>query len=437
MKTIGIIAEYNPFHQGHSYLIDQAKKATGAENIVVVMSGNTVQRGDFALVDSFTRAETAIKNGVDLVLELSSCYSSQSAEYFAKGATSILNSLGVVDYLCYGSEHNDIRSQIEIARFLNEKEEEILILSRDLMKTGINYPKAREQAVRFLGPKNLNYDIMMSPNDILAIEYIKALDRLGSSIKPISIKRKGADHNDTDFEQGMPSASAIRNMVLNKSSLFYHNINSMACNMSDMEEELILLRKMELRTLESMIPSDLARYILEKREAGYLGSIDNYMDEIKGLLISRRDRLEDIFEVKEGIENALAKGIHLSETAHDLAMYGKSKRFPYTRLRRILMNVLLGYKKEDMELVKLSSKTPYSRILAFNDKGRVLLKRSKDNEQISLINKVTDFRPEGRLHRIQTRYDNIADELFYLKYQYYQRGKRIYTRNSSSPIYIK
>ncbi len=436
MKTVGIIAEYNPFHQGHKYLIDEAKKITGADRVVVVMSGNTVQRGDFALVDEFSRARAAVENGADLVLELSYCFCSQSAEYFARGAIAIMDSLGIVDYLCYGSEHNDLESQKGIARLLNDKQEEILSLSKDFMKKGMNYPSSREEAARQVGGQGLNFEIMGTPNDILAIEYIRALYSLNSKIEPVSIQRKGADHNDQDFEKRLPSATAIRSMVLNKESL-YNNLDYMPLNPVDMRKELDRLKEMELRTLQSLIPKNLAAHIIRMRDSGSLGTADNYINEIKAIVISRRDSLDRIFEVSEGVENAIIKHIHKSESVQDLAMAVKSKRFAYTRLRRVMINILTGLEKTEMDLVKKSVDRPSTRILAFNDKGRQILKEINRTGAATLINKITDFRPACDLHRLQARYDAIADELFYMKYKHYHMGKRVHFRSETSPLYIK
>lgn len=437
MKTIGIIAEYNPFHQGHKYLIEEAKRITGAQRLVVVMSGNSVQRGDFALVDEFIRAEEAVGQGADLVIGLPFCYSSQSAEYFAKGATSILNSLGITDFLCYGSEHNELVSQRGIANLLDKKSIEILELTQGMMKTGISFPVAREQAVRQIGGKEYNYDIMATPNDILAIEYLKSLSKLESQIEPVSVKRRGSNHNDTDFETSMPSASAIRSMILDKGSLYYHNLDAIPLSPSDMDLELEKIKEMELKTLESVVPSKLAKYIIGQKDRDSLGTLENYLDEIKALFITRRASLDQIFEVGEGIENALAKHIHQADSLHELILLAKSKRFAYTRIRRILMNILIGLTKEDMILVKDSKDIPYGRLLAFNDQGRNMLKEIKEHGQITLINKMSDFRPQSQLHEVLLKYDNLVDELYYWKYQYIHQGKRVHHRSCTSPRYVR
>lgn len=437
MKTVGVIAEYNPFHQGHKYLIEEAKKITGANRVVVVMSENAVQRGDFALVDKHARARAAVANGADLVLGLSFCYSAQSAEYFAKGGIAVLNSLGIVDYLCYGSEHDDMKSQIGIAEMLEDESEQIMDLVHKYLKEGINFPAAREKAVRTIANEPYNYEIMGTPNDILAIEYIRALRKQGSEIEPISIKRRGADHNDMDYEKRFPSASAIRRMLLENSSLYAHSNEELNYTIQDMRLEIEKLKEVELKMLKSLVPLELAKYIIDKKHMDSLNTIENYLNEIKTLIITRGAALENIFEVSEGLENLIQKHILESNSVQELALLVKSKRFTYTRIRRILMNILIGLAKEDMDLVKNTETVPYSRILAFNDQGRAMLREIREKETSILINKPSDFKPYTKLHKIQKKYDDVVDELYYMKYHFYQKNKRVYSGMSTSPLYIK
>ena len=446
MKTIGIIAEYNPFHQGHKYLIERAKEMTGAERVVIIMSGNSVQRGDFAIIDEFSRAKEAVSNGADLVLELSYCYASQSAEYFAKGAVSILNNLGIVDYLCFGSENDDLESIDHIAQMLTEKSEEIHKVLLEFMKEGISYPTARQKALEIIASDEKSLQIIQSPNDILGIEYVKALYRTKSRMIPIAIKRKGADHNDTDFDKRIPSASAIRKILL-EGGLYIENFELLSLNPVDIQKELDFLSQFEQKALEFVVPKQLASYLMEKKRQNSLNSMENYLDELKAIVITRRDDLYGIFEMTEGIEHILKKEILRAKSIEELTMHMKSKRFTYTRIRRILLNTLVGLTKTDMEIVKNSEEPPCSRILAFNDTGRQMLKEIKNQRKKAgenevetadfLINKLADFQPLNELHRIQRKYDSIVDELFYLKFIHYVKEDRVYVSNSTSPSYIK
>lgn len=412
MKTAGIIAEYNPFHLGHKYLMDELRIVTDAERIVVVMSGNSVQRGDFAIVDKFERAREAVLSGADLVLEMPFCYCSQSAEYFAQGGTSILHNLGFVDYICYGSEHNDTESQWRIANLLYEESEELRNELKEQMKRGIRFPVARQNALEKIYPNEADFSIMSSPNDILAIEYIKALYRLASSIEPISIQRIGASYYDPRLEIEVPSATAIRSRLMNQTR--------------DSQE----IRQIQAATTETM-----SEVLLEKRNIDSLASAENYFSELKSIIIRNKDRLDEIFEVREGIDNLLKSKIFEVDSVHDLAMEIKSKRYTFTGARRMLMNILVGLRKEDMEKVKRSGDIPYARILSFNDTGRRMIKETL--HQMELINKPADFKPKNELHEILQKYDEVAGELFYMKYPYLQYGKRVFTDRMTSPIYVE
>ncbi|MDO5095294.1 MAG: nucleotidyltransferase family protein [Peptostreptococcaceae bacterium] len=458
MKTIGIIAEYNPFHLGHKYLIDEARVVTDAERVVVVMSGNSVQRGDFAIVDKFARAREAIRAGADLVLELPFCYSSQSAEFFAYGGSKILHSLGLVDYLCFGSETNNADSQWRIANLLYEESPALQAEIKEQMKKGISFPAARQSALEKIYPNEANYSIMNNPNDILAIEYIKSLFRLQSGIEPISVQRIGGAYYDPRLEIEVPSATAIRERLMHKyrpqreemtqyssmevseqkikkimdDNLGYiigRNANSVQQSEEDADKSISMEEQIKSATTGTM-----AAYLLEQRDKNTLASIEDYFSELSSIIIRQKDELDCYFEISEGIDNLLKTKIFETNNVHDLAMEIKSKRYTYTRARRMLMNILVGLKKEDMQIVKESDEIPYARILAFNDVGRKMIKEC--SFQIELINKLADFKPKNPLHQVLQKYDEIVGELFYMKYEYKHYGKRVYTDKMTSPVYI-
>ena len=214
-KVLGIIAEYNPFHNGHLYHINESKKAVNADYTIAIMSGNFVQRGDTSLVDKWSKAEMALKNGIDLVIELPLLYSISSAENFAEGSIKILNSLNLVDYLSFGSELCDVNILNEFANVLYyEPKEFVSILNHELSK-GFSFPKARENALlMYLNDIRKYANILSSPNNILAIEYLKALKKYKSSIVPVSIYRKKVDYNSTEIVDNFASATAIRKIAM-------------------------------------------------------------------------------------------------------------------------------------------------------------------------------------------------------------------------------
>ena len=263
MKTAGIIAEYNPFHRGHEYQIQYTREKLGADYVIVAMSGDYVQRGTPALISKHLRTEMALRCGADLVLEMPVSVSTASAEAFAMGGVSLLDSLGVVDILCFGSESGEITALKELAEVLVEEPEEYRILLKSFLSQGLSFPAARSQALTeyFKNPRNFTGDdfdgvltpllnqvtrILNTPNNILGIEYCKALLRLNSKIQPVTIRREGMGYHDTfadsgsltetpsisgtnttgsslsgtpdSFSPSFASASAIRNLLCQKTS---------------------------------------------------------------------------------------------------------------------------------------------------------------------------------------------------------------------------
>lgn len=210
MRIVGIIAEYNPFHQGHAYQIKKVRELTQADFILVSMSGNFVQRGAPAMFDKYTRAHAALLSGADLVLELPVSIATGSAEAFARGGVRLLHDTGIVTDLCFGSECGDLSSLERLASFLAEEPTDYKLHLQDGLKQGLSFPAAREQAVRFSDP-SLPAELLGMPNNLLGLEYLKALHLYESSIRPFTIQREGSGYHDTDVSSGQySSASAIR-----------------------------------------------------------------------------------------------------------------------------------------------------------------------------------------------------------------------------------
>ena len=213
MRIVGLIAEYNPFHNGHKYHIEKAKELANADYAVVVMSGNFVQRGAPAIIPKHLRAESALKSGADLVIELPVCYATGTAEQFAYGAVSLLDKLGCVDAICFGSECGDIDSLKNVAQLLCNESDEYKDALQTCLRFGMSFPLARQNALDKLYP-NCNYGQLLSePNNILGIEYLKALYRLGSNIEPMTIRREVSHYHDTELQEQFSSASALRGTI--------------------------------------------------------------------------------------------------------------------------------------------------------------------------------------------------------------------------------
>lgn len=392
MKVLGIIAEYNPFHNGHLYHLEQSSQIAKTKNIVVVMSGNFVQRGDCAIMDKHLRAKIAVKNGASLVLELPCLYATQSADLFAKGAVELLHHLGIVDYLSFGSESGNTENLSSVASFIYEEPEEYRVLLKSYLKEGFSFPRARSQALEDL----TGISSISTPNDVLGVEYIKHLLRLKSGITPIVIPRKGIQHNDKKIRNGFSSASAIRE-YLGQMSKKFSGISPLS------SEELI----------SSVPPSTLEALLYTHTNYRWL-SMDFFLPDIKTIVLREMEEIKKYFEVSEGLENRIYENFLESFDLHDICMKIKTKRYTLTRIRHILLNILLNIKKSTMQDLILSQEIGYARILAFDETGRKLLK--KCSSDFPIINKASLFRPENRKQEILWKYDHIADTVYYSRY---------------------
>lgn len=413
MKALGIITEYNPFHLGHKHHIEASKRKTGLDYTVVVMSGNCVQRGDFALIDKFERAKEAILNGGDLVLELPIVYSSGSAEIFGKGSIEILNGLGIIDTICFGSESNDLEGIKKLAKLLAFEGDSFKESIKYYIQKGYNFPKARELALK---DTIRDTDILKSSNDILGVEYIKNMYRINSRIRPECIQRKSAGYHDLDIEKAMPSATAIRKLMKNN--------------------ELLEIEKY----LYQSTTQTMSETLLKEYKNQNLMSLEKFFLELKLIIIREGSGIARYFEVNEGIENLIEKAALQSTTLEELIEKIKSKRYTYTRIRRMLMNILLGITKEDMKNILESKGQPVARVLAFNDKGREMLKEIGKNTDLNktlIITKAADYTPKTNIELLIREYDNRGNSIYYSKHRKLQKGKHIVSDIALSPIYVR
>jgi len=213
MKIVGLVTEYNPFHSGHRYHIKKAKELTNADYVIVITSGNYVQRGSVSFLDKYTKTQIAINNGADLVIELPYCYSVSSAEYFSYAAVSILDKLNIVDYICFGAENDNLDLLYKAAKVITDSDEEFNLLIKKNVKSGLSFPLARSISLKEILSNKYNIEntsFLETPNNILGIEYIKAIIKRNSKIKAVPLKRIIADYHDTDVSKRFYSATAIR-----------------------------------------------------------------------------------------------------------------------------------------------------------------------------------------------------------------------------------
>lgn len=365
MQVNGIIAEYNPFHNGHKYHIDTAREQTGADYTVIVMSGSFMQRGIPAILDKYTRAEMALQHGADLVLELPSYYAASSAEYFARGSVALLDQLGIVTHLCFGSECGDITVMKHIAGLLQKETPAYAALLRSYLRQGISYPAARAKALTDCEPSVRSHnDILSSPNNILGIEYLKALQQRSSNITPCTTLRTGADYHDIRLLDSQCSAYAIRHAIQEGCDT--------ACLQKNMPEKAYQIMFRALKETQPIFPNDFSAILLYKllseQEQGY----EQYLDVSSDLSDRIRKHLQDFVDY-ESFCNIL-----------------KRKESTYTRISRCLLHILLNMKETTMQRYREMDYTPYARVLGFRKESVPLLTAIKENSSIPLITKLAD-----------------------------------------------
>ena len=373
-NVLGIIAEYNPFHNGHLYHLKESKRKCNAKYVVAIISGNFTQRGDASIVNKFEKAKMAIENGIDMVIELPTLYSISSAENFADGAIKILNELNFITHISFGSESGNINQLNNIASILTDEPEEFSKLLKEELRKGSSFPVARQNAIeKFLNLTNKNEfnKLLKSPNNILAIEYLKALKKTKSNITPITIERKNVDYYSENIVENFASSTKIRkeisenlNMYTNIMDINNMDINNMNMNNMDVNMDMFL---------NSCMPKKSYDIIKENIEKGNcIQGLKCFEDMIFYKLRSMQiNEIKEIPDVCEGLENVIKKASNETNSLEDLINKCKSKRYTRTRIQRILIYALLGITRQDMEMSE--NVNPYIRVLAVNKNGRELL----------------------------------------------------------------
>ncbi len=376
MKTIGIIAEFNPFHNGHAHLIREAKKRTGADRVVAVMSGNYVQRGEPAFIDKYARTLSAIHNGCDVVIELPTVYAVSSAAYFALGAVKMLEKMNVIDYLCFGCETDNIQLLSLISDIIITEDECYSTTLQSYLKNGFSFAKSRENAIlKSISLKGLNVSaetilsILNSPNAILAIEYISALKKCNSKIVPIAIKRSDEGYLSSSLRNDYASAHAIRTLYAKPSVLTFLNIKE---------------------TLASLVPSDTLGYLEENFKVTYPVTLSDFNTLIGHCLLENKfssSQLELLFDATPDLANRINK---LSTGFFDTSQFineCNSPTFTSTRMSRILLYMLFQYTKEDFAIFKEDDYVYYYRLLGFHKAHADLLTGIKNNSPFPIISR--------------------------------------------------
>ena len=383
MKTVAIISEYNPFHSGHAHQIERIRDEFGSDTrIIAIMSGNFTQRGELAIADKTVRAECAVRCGANLVLELPFPFSMSSAEFFAKSGVRIADRIGAVDVLSFGSESGDIDSLSEIAKNMDNEEYLSLVNSELTKSSGLGYPKVCEAVYKKLYNTEISSDVF-TPNNILAIEYLKALKREHCQIVPHTIKREGADYNDDKISDSIhQSASAIRVEIFKKgvSAFDYIPKNSKPTLLTALEK--------------GQLPCDA-----DKLSAAV----------ISHLRLNPDMPCDDIHDAMGGLYNRLQGASRQASTISSLIALADTKKYTTARIRRALWNSYFGVTSSKVKELPL-----YTQALAMDGVGKSILKEIKKKSQIPIVTKPSayDFLPDAA--KRQKEFSDAADSVFQL-----------------------
>lgn len=384
MKTLAIIAEYNPYHNGHAYLLEQAKTHTDADYAIALMSGHFLQRGEPAMWDKYTRAKMSALAGVDIVFELPFAYATGSAMDFADGAVRILDAMHTIDFLCFGAEDDDINTFETLADLLLSEPDAYKASIKAYLANGMSYPAAREQAVAEYTGNTIYASLLSKPNNILALEYICALKRAKASIKPVLIARKHADYHDNTLYGNISSATAIRTAFSGKA------------NQTD-DEKFTPGAKVNATTdsfpaIEGDVPDavcSLMKDIYGMKAPVFPEDLDCFLQAAR--LMSSDNTVREICDMSDALANSLS-ALPCYMSVNDTTAALKSKNYTAARIRRALLHMILGYTEKDRRRFIESNYAQYASILSLRRESSPLLKQIGENSSIPLITKKADFR---------------------------------------------
>lgn len=396
MKVTGIIAEYNPFHQGHAYHLSRARELTGADRILVVMGGNFMQRGEPAIIDKYTRTEMALRNGADLVLELPAASATGSAEYFAEGAVELLDASGVVNELCFGSELGELEPLEKAAELLLEEPEDYQELLRAELKKGKTFPEARETAFSAFLPEQ---SLLASPNNILAIEYIKALKRRKSSIRPLTIQRLGSYHGEDGQPAGTPHT------VSGNLPESFASASTIRCQLHTLEKQIVTSCEQPafvslMTALAKELPPFSFGLLKDVLLADRLVQAEDFSLPLHYRLMQAKEPLE--FSVYLDVSEELSRRIYSLRQEFtgwnaflDLV---RTRQYTRSRVSRALLHILLDIRQEEV------LPPTHLRVLGFRREASDLLSEIKKKSRLPLITKAAGHPELSEEIRISSLY---------------------------------
>ncbi len=405
-KVLGIIAEYNPLHNGHIYHIKKSKEKTGAKYTVVVITGNFNQRGEPSIVSKWEKTKMALAcEEIDLVIELPTLYSISSAENFANGGLKILNELGITNYISFGIENETIEMLDNIANILHSEPIEYTQLLKEELQKGISYPKARENAIVSYMGDNRYKGILSGANNILGIEYLKALSMIKQSrltknnIIPIAIQREKVNHDSMQIVENYASGTEIRNLFCQE----------------------------QLEVIRDLVPKSSFDTLKLNFERGtYISNALLAFEKeiIYKIRIMTTKEIVNLPEVTEGLEYLIKEVANNTNKIDELINGIKSKRYTQTRIQRILLYALLGITKEDIEMSK--NTVPYIRVLGFNEKGKQLLSKIDSKNIITSIKKFEESNQDERYKRM-LEIDKMTTNIYTIGYKENSKANLDYT----------
>lgn len=363
MNACGLIVEYNPFHNGHAYHINQAKQESDADCIIAVMSGSFLQRGEPAIMDKFHRAKAALSAGIDILVELPYVYAVQSSDLFAHGSVMTLNELGVTS-ICFGSESGDIHPFIQAYASYQTNKHTYKDKLKQALQEGRSFPDASKLAYDSIGLVQNEIDLSM-PNNILGFSYVRTIIENNLPINPITIKRKNAEYHDTEINGSIASATSIRRQLF---------------------ENQLSLSELEY----TMPPSTSRELVTYEKKASTLHQWESYFPMLQyRVMTMTHDELSQVHGIVEGLEYRIKQTAKEASSFYNWVERIKTKRYTWTRIQRIFVHLLTNTKKETISTLTSSSSVPYIRLLGMTAKGQAYLNQRKKELNVPLYQKLS------------------------------------------------
>lgn len=405
MKIVGLITEYNPFHNGHQYHIEKAKEVTGADTAIVVMSGDYVQRGTPAIMPKYIRAEMALKCGAGAVFELPVCYSTGSAEMFAMGAVSFLDRLGIVDSICFGSECNDLESLTAIAGLLCEEPQDYRDVLQSGLKKGISFPAARQAALESVIKDDKRSDLLNDPNNILGVEYLKALKKISSNMRPFTIKRQGSNYHDTRLSPIYSSASSIRSLLAYSSSAISTRFRGGTFENTHFSNILT--------ELEDQVPSSCLELLKDYHHVMYPVYQNDFSLIMRYKLLNKTARdLSRYMDVSMELANRISNQLNNFFNYKQFCELLKTKEITQVRINRSLLHIMLGIKKNSVDEYIGGGFHYYARLLGIRKDREKILGSIAKNGTLPLLTNLNDTDNVPEIGQRMLYHDILASNLY-------------------------